>query len=183
MQPRRRLLGRFPEDEIEGRAVTMLGSPIEERPLANDGAQHLFQADRLRAELYLVTAVELWPSSLVFDRVRDPSPSRVGETGSGAGFAVEAHTMELDHVSHSGDTQLEGTDRHATGSQNRAPQFSPWQSLIHPAVQVCALQRQRVVRPELLDMDEGALALTEDEMLQCGQGQKFVLGECQVADL
>lgn len=46
--------------------------------------------------------------------------------------------------------------------------------LVGAVVELAALGGEAVLRPDLLEMDEGPLALAEDEVLEAGEGEEIV---------
>jgi hypothetical protein len=48
---------------------------------------------------------------------------------------------------------------------------------VHALVQVAPLHREPVLGPHLLDVDEGALAFAEEEVLEGRDGKEVVFGE------
>lgn len=148
------LFGHFAQGAIEGHVVAVARTSVEERPLGDRRVQHFFQTESLRAQLHHIRVIALGSASLVFDRT-DKIPA-IGTLPS----------MELDSIRLPDQPQTQGPKCHPP----RDPQVATGLpgSLVYATVEVTALDRKSVVRPYLLDMDERALPLAEEQVLEGG---------------
>jgi hypothetical protein len=96
-----------------------------------------------------------------------------GIPGGSRGFAA----VEFHHVRSPYQTQPQRVERQAADAAHSAARLDSRASLIGAAVQVGPLYGQRVVGPLLLDMDQDRLTLTEDQMLERGEGEETLLVE------
>ncbi len=148
-----RLLGLPTQSLVEGDVEAMPGLAVEESPLRDRDGEHLFQTDRLGAELDLVAVVRLGLPPLVLHGEGAPGTVRA---------AVKLHDIGLPD-----QPQAQRPERHAVVDPDVAPRFVALvvDALMHDP----AFGGASAFRPRLLDMDERALALTEHHVLQGGK--------------
>jgi hypothetical protein len=147
------------KDRIESDIETPAGSAVEERAGGYCRSEHLFEAECLRAELYLVRPMGFGFPTFVLDWKRPPSSGAPGKLGIGCVL----RPMELDDVCLSDETKSETAQSYATCDMNVFSRLRT--AAVGGLVEIVALDGERVVEPKPLKMDEGGLALTEDEML------------------
>jgi len=105
----------------------------------------------LGAELHFVGGVGLWFAAFVFD---------------GDDFLIVGRgAVELDDVALAGESVNEGADGHAAGDADVVARFVA--AVMGALVHEVALDREFVLRPNLFEMDEGALARAKEEVLEC----------------
>jgi hypothetical protein len=131
----------------------MPGLAVEERPRQDRHGEHLLQADRLGAELDLVAVVRLGLPPLVLYGEREPVTVRPA--------------MELRDVGLSNQPQAQRPKRHAVIDQDITPGLPTF--LVHVLVHNPAFGGAPAFRPRLLNVDQGALALTERVVLEGGK--------------
>jgi hypothetical protein len=158
---------------MEGHLVAVPGLAVEQGPTRDLHSQHLLQADRLSAELHLIRPVPLGRAALVFDRKGPPPPRPVPYPRTNRRSLLRA--MKLDHIGPSAHAEGEASKGHVTTSPNLDARFGlPGDNLV---VEVLALDGPHVVEPDLLEMDEGCLALAEDEVLEAGERKEIGFGD------
>ena len=118
---------------------------------------HLLQANRLSAELYLISAVRLGATALVLDRKR-----------------LRRCAAKLDHVGPPRDAERQRTQLQAARDAYAGPGL-PFAS-IDALVQQVALRRGSILDPQPLDVNERALPRAKQVVLKGGKRDKAVLG-------
>ncbi len=124
-------------------------------------AKHLLEAQRLRAELHAIFVALLRPATLVFDR---------HDTHFAAWLPVKLHDIGT-----AGDAQSERTQRDGACNAQSPARFT--RSGIRALMQARALDREAIVGPLPLQVDQGALPFAENEMLQGGDRLQIVFSE------
>jgi len=150
MEPGCGLTRRIAQCSIEDDLRPPLPFPVEEKPLSDVRIEHFLQAKRLGAQLDTIGIVRLWFPAFVFHR--DDPPVAV----------------ELDDIALSGELQTLTQDRKSPRDPHSRPRFIG--SIVSPLVQDGTLHGEAVLRPNLLQVDERALALAEEEVLEGGEG-------------
>jgi len=130
---------------VEGNRLALLRLAVEQRAFRHRLAEHLLQAEGLRAELHFVGAMRLRTAALVFDRV-----GRIAMEFDGIRLAVKA----MD----------EGAQREP--AQDADARAAVWPAAVDPLVHQPPLGGGAVLRPELLHMDQRALPRAEQVVLQ-----------------
>jgi hypothetical protein len=148
--------GEHAQSSIEGDRLAPPDLAIKQGTLAHFAAEHLLQADRLGAELHLVGPVRLGLSALVFDREGSRRAAR-----------------KFNDVGQSGDAERQRAQRQPAHDPNARPALGP--PRIDPLMQDAALGSGAVLRPQALDMDQGALPRAEQLMLQRRQRDQRIL--------
>lgn len=161
MEPGRGLFGQAPELGVERHVETMPGLAIEESAGRYVGAQHFFEAEGLSTELDLVGPVAFRPAAFVFNRKRPPR--------------TLIDPVKLDDVGFSGEPEPEAAQGKRPGDPEIAPGFLD--SAVRLLVEVTALDGQRIFHPDLLQMDQSALPLAEQQVLQGGKREEVVFAE------
>ena len=133
----------------EGAGVAAAGLVFGEG--GDGGFDHFFEAKGLGAELHFVGGVGFWFAAFVFDR--DDF------------LVVRSGAVELDDVALAGESVNEGADGHAAGDADVVARFVA--AVMGALVHEVALDREFVLRPNLFEMDEGALARAKEEVLEC----------------
>ena len=118
-------------------------------------APHLFQAERLRAQLNAVAVVALGPPALVLDGQRRFAGPPLDDVGDAVKPQLEA-------------AQGQGPSRQRLGPPGRS-------AAVGLFVQKGPLGGVPILRPQPLDVDERALALAIEQVLQGGDRQQFRL--------
>src|SRR5690606_21037788 len=72
----------------------------------------------------------------------------------------------------SGYSKAHGNERKGAGNPDAFARRGPW--LVHTLMHDLPLDRRGVVAPELLDVNERSLPLTEDQVLQTGERKELV---------
>ena len=130
MHPRGQTLGLDSQCCIEDDFVAMAGSAVEKRPSRDGCSEHLFQAQRLGAELNAVTVAGLRFPALVLHRKRLPSTVLAGQTHAGIRFIAAdrwtwcfccSETMELHDVRPPGKSESKRVDRQTADDPQVAP--------------------------------------------------------------
>ena len=169
MEPSRSVLGRSPELVVEDHLIPAPPRPIEEVAAGHTHVEHLLQTQCLRTQLYFVCAMALRAAALVLDRSWCPtSPAPVKRN---AGSAPDP--LELDHIGPSRQAQLCRAHREASQDDQVFPRLVL--SRVSPSVHASPLHREAIVHPSLLLMDEGALTLAVQEVLDGAQRDEFVV--------
>lgn len=130
--------------------------------------EHLFETEGLGAQLNLVATASLGPSPFVLDGPRLPEAlfSPQGDAGR--------RGAKLNHVGLASQPEAEGVQTEAAGDSEARPAFRP--GVVRLLMQFAAFGGEAVLRPHLLDMNQGPLALAEHEVLEAGEGQEVVFG-------
>jgi len=84
--------------------------------------------------------------------------------------------MELHDVGPADQTQTQRAQGQAPGDAEIGPRLVPRAGLVDPAVEMGALHGQCVVGPLTLDVDERALALAEEQVLERRERQQRLFG-------
>jgi hypothetical protein len=163
VQTGRRVFGGLPQGFVEVHFEAAAGLAVEERAPGHGLAEHFFQAQGLSAELDLVRTVGFGAAALVFDGI--------GEPGAGVFFGA----VELDDVRLSREAEPEAAQRQAADDPEVPSGFGL--SAVRPLVEMGTLDGQRVVHPDPLEVDESALALTEEQVLEGGEREEVVFGK------
>lgn len=143
---------------IERHIEAMARLAIEQRAAGNRAAEHLFEADRLRAELHRVAVVFFRFAALIFHRKRLPAARFTRQRAAGCD-AMEFHDIRLPR-----QAEPRRRQRHAPRRNHVAALFAS--RLMHPLMQKVAERRQTVLLPRLLDMNQSALARAKEVVLQ-----------------
>lgn len=151
---------------IERHVEAMARLAIEQRAARNRAAEHLLEADRLRAELHRVAVVFFRFAALIFYRKRLPA-SRFARQRAAGLAAMKFHDIRLPR-----QAEPRRRERHAPRRNHVAALFAP--RLMHPLVQDISQRRQTVLLPRLFDMNQGALTRAKQIMLQRRQHQIVV---------
>jgi hypothetical protein len=154
--------GACPECGIEHDIGSPAVRPIVECSVLDYHVEHLFEADRLRAELNTVRIVGFWSSPFVFD-------------GHHTRASAANPSVKFDHVSLATKAEAKGAQCEATRDAQSVPRLP--RPRIGALVEVSPFYGESVLRPEPLDVNERALPLTEDEMLERRKREKLILGE------
>jgi len=142
--------------EFDGQAAARLA--VEERAVRHGDVQHLFDAQRLGAELDFIGVVRFGPAAFVLDRERrDDLFSAIGER---------------DTIGHAGKAKLQRAQGDTARDARVAAGFAA--ELMNAGVQDAAFGGVLVAVPEAFEMNERALSRAEDEMLQRGERQHLV---------
>jgi hypothetical protein len=82
--------------------------------------------------------------------------------------------MKLHHIRLAGEAKTQG----AQGQRGLDTDTVSTQmfATIHPLMHDAALGGEQIFRPDLLNVDQGALPLTEQQMLKRGKGVEIVFG-------
>ena len=108
-------------------------------------------------------------ATLVLDRPR--RPTSLVPVKRHAGTAPDP--PELDHIGPSRQAQLRRAQREASQDDQVFPRLVV--ACVSSPVHASPLHRQAIVQPNLLLMDEGALTLAEQEMLEGAERDEFVV--------
>jgi hypothetical protein len=128
-------------------------------------AKHFFEAKRLRAELDFVAPVFLWLAALVFYWKRIPSAILI--------------FMELDDIRLSRQAKIQRFHQKPVFDLHIcALASSPL--IIGFFMEKLAFEREPVLLPDLLDMDQRALSFAENKVLQCGKLDETVFSVLHV---
>jgi hypothetical protein len=122
--------------------------------------QHLFQTKGLGAKLNLIPIGGFRLATLVLHRIWPPTSLLI--------------SVKLHHIRLAGQAKAQGTQGQSGFDPNTVP--AQMFATIHPLMHDAALSGEHIFRPDLLDMDQGALPLTEQQMLQSRERQQIVLG-------
>src|SRR6185295_6917681 len=172
MQPVRRGLGELAEDGIESHLLPPAGLAIEQGTDRYGCTEHFFQTERLRAKLDFVRPMSLRLSTLVLDRQRPPSTGMSGKSSPGL---VGGQTMKLHHVGLAGEAQPQASQRNSPGEVNVAAGLPL--PRVDTLVQVPALDGERVLHPDLLEMNQRTLPLAKQQVLQGREREEVAFGE------
>jgi hypothetical protein len=123
---------------------------IKQRPPLNLGSHHLLQAESLGAKLNLIAVIRFGFAPFVLHREGLP--------------ATAGQWMELYHIGHPHQPEALGAQRQPTLDQHPGPGFYPL--FMHPLVEDPAFGSQAIIGPNLFKMNQGALPLAENKMLQ-----------------
>ncbi len=135
---------------------------MEDRAGGHAHAEHLLEAHGLRAELNVVREASGTPSSLVLD-------------GKGPRRGPVLGARVLDDVRVSEQAEPLGAQRNAAKSRDPVP-ASPFAS-VRSLMERAPFGREAVLRPEALDVDERALPLAEEEVLEARDREQEVVGD------
>jgi hypothetical protein len=113
--------------------------------------EHLFETERLRAELYAIAVILLIPAALEFHghSLGDPS----------SGFQIA-----FDKIALADNTELERPDPHPEFLTVQTTRLVPLH--VDALVENLALDREPVLVPNLLEMNKSELSFTIHDMLQ-----------------
>lgn len=145
------VLGEGAEFGVDGDGSAALGFAVEEEGFGNGDGEHFFEAEGLGAELDFVGAVAFRFAALVFDG--DDAP--VAVEFDDVGLAVESETV-------AGEVEAAGGSQAGAGFGG---------AVVGALVEDAAGGGEVVLGPEPLDVDEGALALAVEEVLEGGNGE------------
>ena len=123
---------------------------IEQGPFGNRAAGHLLKAERLRAELGLIGAVELGLAALVFD---------------GIGRLAVPRFVKLDEIGDAGELQAAAGKRQSVDAPNAAREASA--RLIDAGMKHAPFRGETVFLPQPLDMNQRRLPQAIDCVLEC----------------
>lgn len=140
--------GQISEFVIERDRMPSTFLPVKKGPFVNTNTQHLFQTERLGAELHLITAVLFGPTSFVFDGGNPPV------------------AVKFDDIGLTAQTETHGTNRQGPNSTDPAlltHLFAIGSFMQHPP-----FRRKTIFTPDLLQMNQGALPRAVLIVLQCG---------------
>jgi hypothetical protein len=157
------------EGLIESNIKPVFLGAVKERSLWNYDLEHLLQAQCLGANLDLVAAIALRPPALVLDRKRHPKAR-----GSRQPDSAFADSVELDDISFPRQAEPQGPQQQPACDPNIAPRFGARPGFVDAIVQVLPLDRERIVRPQSLDMDQGTLPFAEQQVLQGRKLQQLI---------
>ena len=155
MQPFRSLPCELPQGLVENDRLAMPRLSVIESSLGDGLSAHLLQAHRLGAKLHLVDVSHLGPAPFVLDHKN----LFVGAILHRIGFSRKP--------------QRERSDRHAELRAPAWPRFAG--TRVRARVKHFALCGVQVFRPLLLDVDQSALSLTEEEVLQGRQWEQVLV--------
>ena len=82
--------------------------------------------------------------------------------------------MEFNNIGHANESKAEGSKTKATGNTDARPVFGGL--LMDTLMHVFAFHRQPVFLPDMLNMDQGALPLTKEQVLKRRELEQFVFG-------
>ena len=133
--------------------------PVIQRPLGNFTAEHPLQAHGLAAELEGVPGVLPGTAPLVLHGVGLPQAVLSPEGNAGAAPVV------FQHVALPGNPQLGGVDADAPGNHGVPPAL-PELRIMGILVQDGPVYGAVILRPLVLNVNQGPLAAAEFEMLQ-----------------
>ena len=148
--------GRFgfgAQRRVEGHQRATPGLAVEKRAFRHRLAQHFFEAQRLGADLHFVAPVGFGMAALVFDGV-----------GRGA--------VEFDDVRLADEAQPQRPQRQIPRDAHIAANFVP--GGMDMVVSQPPFGRETVLAPGLFDVDQRALPLAIQQVLQGGKGQEVV---------
>jgi hypothetical protein len=127
-----------------------LGSPLAfsiiQESFFDLGGEHFLEAESLGTELDSIAVVFFGPAPFVFDR------------------DDRAASMKLDDVGLPAQTELQRAERQATGDADAG--YGCGMRLVGFAMQMLALHGPQVFGPQTFDVDQGALSLAEDQVLE-----------------
>ena len=149
-------------DELTQRPVEIDQRPpavfaLEKATAGYRHAKHLFNAQRLCAELDFIRPMGFRLAAFVLDRIDDPIP-------------VKLHDIALP-----GNPESERAHRQAARDAHARLAFI--RSIVGLLMKHLSLGGEFVFRPRLLQMDQAALARTIQPMLERGERQELVIGE------
>lgn len=171
--------GPLPQPPVEDHIGAPPPRAVEQGPRGNLAAQHLFEADRLGTKLHAIAIVLLGLATLVLDWHHGPSAAGEPIAPSAppcqplAGNVIER--AKLNHVGLADESQRERPQRQAASDPQIALAIARF--LMGLAMQMLPLNRQPVLGPLLLDVDERALPLTKQQVLEGGDREEIVFGE------
>ena len=146
---------------IEAHIKPVVSCAIEQSAFRDVNAKHFFQAYCLGANLNLIATISLWPSSLVLNRKRTPQSPDIGELD-----ATFVHPMKFHNIGNSRQSEPQRPERKPARNPNIPARLSPVAGLMHLVVQVLALNRKRIIRPHIFNMDQRTLPLAEHKVLK-----------------
>ena len=161
LEPGRGLLGQAPELRVERHVEAVPGLAIEESAGRYGRRQHLLQTKSLGAELHLVSPVTLRPAAFVLDWKGPP--------------CALADPVKLDDVGLAGEPVAEATERKRPGDPEIAAGFL--NTAVRLLMKMPAFDGQRILYPHLLQMDQRALPLAKQQVLESGKREEVVFGE------
>ena len=126
--------------------------------------EHLFEAQRLRAQLRFVAVVTFFFATFVLRRSGQVPPYPPWQVDTLRRFG------ELDHVAHAHQPQAVGSDGHGSRRDDPVPCFGE-EGVIHALVHDPALGGERILLPLSLDVDQRPLPAAEQEVLNARQRQ------------
>jgi hypothetical protein len=91
------------------------------------------------------------------------------------------YQMKLHHIRHAYQAKPKGTKTKTTGNADAWPTFGSL--FMNTLVHVLAFYRQSVLLPDVLNVDQGTLPFTEQQVLKRGKREQFVFGIHQVFNL
>jgi len=163
MQTTARRLGKLAQRFVEQNLTPPSRPSVLDRPLRYGDGEHLFEAQCLCAELHTIRFVRLGFAALVLD---GEWPARA------VGSLVR---LKLYHVGFPDETKTERAQCETADDAQVAACFI--RALVRLAMEVLSFDRESVFRPQTFDVDERALALAEEEVLERRDGKESVFGE------
>jgi hypothetical protein len=164
MQAQRRMFRLPSESCIEAHIKPVVSCAIEERAFRDVNAKHFLQAYRLGANLNLIATVPLWPAAFVLNRKRTPQSPDIDKLN-----AAFVRPMKFHNIGDSRQPKPQRPERKSARNPDIPARFGPVASLMHLAMQVLALNRKRIVRPHIFNMDQRTLPLAEYKVLKPGK--------------
>ena len=137
---------------VEGHFMAAASFTVVERTIGDGELEHFLETECLGAELHAVAVVFFWFAAFVFD----------GQHGAVA--------VELDDVCFSAQAEPMRYDVESACDADAVAGLVG--AVVGFFVELVALGGEMVFRPDLLEMDECALPLAEQEVLQCGEGEQ-----------
>lgn len=164
MDPRGGTLGLGAQLRVERHVLAAADLAVVQGAAGNGNVEHLFETQRLSAELHAVCVVGFGPSTLVLDRERLPATGNASDRGS----AGVSSTVHLDDVRFADKTEPVIAKREAAGDTHVAAGLRV--AGIRGFVKRPSVRGQRVLDPQPFYVNERALALAEHEVLEGGDG-------------
>ncbi len=136
-----------PEPLVEHHGMSASIFAVKKCALGNDDGKHFLQAQGLSAKLHFVAAVLFGPAAFIFDRKN------------------QTVVVKLHHIGLPAQSQALGADRQ--GPHGADPALLDPFSAVGPFMEKSPFGGVTVLGPDLLGMDQGALAGAIQIMLQC----------------
>jgi len=137
-------------------------------------AEHFLRTKRLCAELHFISRMSLRFAPFVFNRNNREAGKR-GAFQSGRGARAPRMQMKLHHIALSAQAEFEGANWHPPRDANPGTGFI--RPFVRALMQQIAFTGRKIIRPDLLDMDERALPFAEKKMLKRRDREERVFGE------
>jgi len=159
MEPHRHIAGQCSQGFIKNNIGSVAAFTIIQGTARHPATEHLFKTQPLGAELHFISTMTLGFSTLVFHWKNKPALSL---------------SMEFYHVALAANPEFKGTHGQTACNANARPGFI--RPIVGALVKDFPFRRELVLAPNLLNVNESALALAKKQVLKGREGKELVFG-------